>query len=308
MKLKRKNTKKTKLIKLFAVITVISAISYAAVSTFHQKNHDPVIAKINKQKIYKSEITKKISETFIREAKNNIPQIENLPPEIIETFAKEIYFEKELTSVAKSEITKKDALQNKVRDAENKAIRDTYLDFIMTERVSDDRVKDKYIELVNELAGKKEYSISHIVFNNENDANKIWKELQNQKSKKTSNGKSVSNVGKFSELAKKYSIDKESTPNGGDLGYILENNLINEISTAVVNMTKDQISKPIKTKFGWHIIKINDVRDAKPMPFEEVKQNIKERLIKEETEEIYTKILGNGKVQILIKNNPKNTG
>ena len=149
-------------------------------------------------------------------------------------------------------------------------------------------MNNKYLELSKELDGKKEYSISHIVVKTEETANKVLKELTSSKSTK------------FSDLAKKYSIDEESSNKGGSLDYILEDNMIKEIAEVATTLKINEVSKPIQTKFGWHLIKVSDVRDAQSLPFEAVKESIKNQLTQDVVNKINSKITNNAKIEILI--------
>lgn len=279
--------------KIFVAATVIAALIYAISTYFISHSNESVIAKVNGKKIFKSEIEKKLRSVFDGQNQEiKIPEVENLPKEVIEILVKEIYLDKELTKEAKkSKVTQTNEIKDQIEEAQNKILRQTYVNSLIQTEVTDKKINDKYVELSNDLAGKKEYLISHIVTKTKEEAEKLLKDLQ---------AKKVS-ANKFSELAKKHSIDQDSSGNGGDLGYILEDNMIKEISDAIVNLKKDEISTPIQTKFGWHLVKIADIRDAKPLPFESVKDNIRDQIVQDKLNEINAKITKDAKVQILIQ-------
>lgn len=291
--LKNKNNK---VIKLFAAVALMLVIISGLTFYFLGKNSEGlVIAKVNNQKIYRSEIERKIAAVFSsNDSQMEVPAIESLPAEIIETFAKEIYLEKELILRAKkAKINKQDEVQNALKDSENKIITNAYFDSILKDKITDEKISEKYAELSNELVGKKEFLISHIVVKNKEEANKIYKELTDKKSKKHP---------KFVDLAKKYSIDKETSAKGGSLGYLLEDNIIKEIVDILPSLKKSEISNPVKTKFGWHIIRIEDIKESKPLAFEAVKENIKDQIIKDETGAIYNDVLKDVKIKLFIEN------
>jgi peptidyl-prolyl cis-trans isomerase C len=282
--------------KIFILATGVVALIFAASTYFLNQENDIVVAQINDQKIFKSEIDGKLRNAFDGQNFNeqgqeiNIPKIENLPKEVIELLAKEVYLDKELAKKArKSKISENKEIKNKIVDAKNKILRQAFVDSLVKQEITDQKISEKYVELSNELAGKKEYLASHIVTKTKEDAQKILKEL---KSKGSAN---------FPELAKKYSIDQDSAANGGHLGYLLEDNMMKEIADVIVNLKKDEISDPIQTKFGWHIIKIFDVRDAKALPFESAKDNIRNQLAQDKLNEINSKIIKDAKIKILIE-------
>jgi len=292
----RRHSRKKNSTKIFIAVTIVAALIFAASSYFMSTNNDVVIATVNNQKIFKSEVERKLRNVFEgqqgfggQSQDVKIPELETLPKEVVEILVKEVYLDKELVKEAKkSKIANSKEIQDKVNDAKNKILRQAYIDSLVKSEVTDQKVSDKYAELSNELTGKKEYSISHIVTKSKEDAEKVLKELKAKKGPK------------FTEAAKKYSIDQDSAEKGGDLGYILEDNMIKEISDAIANLKQDEISNPIQTKFGWHLVKVVDIRDAKALPFEAVKDNIHDQLLQDTMNEVNSKITKDVKIKILI--------
>jgi peptidyl-prolyl cis-trans isomerase C len=282
--------------KIFVTFTLLAALIYAASAILNaETSHDfsgPVVAKINDEKIFKSEVEGKLHDIFDNGNQSiETPEIQNLPKEVLEILVKEIYLEKKLSQKAeKSAISSNPAVLDKISNAKNKILRQAYIDKLVAAEVTIEKINDKYLELSKELDGKKEYLISHIVVETEDKAEEIAKKLNSSKELDK----------KFSELAKKYSLDKDSADKDGSLDYVLENNMIQEIAAVVPTLQIGKISKPIQTKFGWHLIKINDSRNAQAAPFEEVKNNIKNQLTQDVINEINSKITNNAKIEILI--------
>jgi peptidyl-prolyl cis-trans isomerase C len=179
-------------------------------------------------------------------------------------------------------------VKERVAASESKILRQSYIDSVLEKEVTEQKVSAKYAEISSNLAGKKEYSIFHIVAKSKEEAEKIYKEI-------TAKKKSI----RFSDAAKKYSIDQESAERGGNLGFVLEDNMIKEIADAIVNLKQDEISAPIQTKFGWHLVKVVDIRDAKALPFEAVKDNIHDQLLQDTMNEVNSKITKDVKIKIL---------
>jgi peptidyl-prolyl cis-trans isomerase C len=288
----RRSSRKKNSTKIFVAITVVAALIFVASNHFLKNVNEVVIAKVNDTQIFKSEIEKKLHNVFDGQSQEiKIPKVENLPKEVIEILIKEVYLDKKLTEEAKkSQLAKSNDVKDRIAEAADKILRQAYVDSLLKQEITDQKVSEKYVELSNELAGKKEYSIFHIVTKTQDEAAKILKIL---KSKKPS--------AKFFELAKKYSIDQDSAEKGGELGYIIEDNMIKEISDIAVTLKKDEISNPIQTKFGWHLIKVSDVREAKALPFESVKDNIRDQLSQDKLNDINARITKDAKIQILIE-------
>lgn len=288
----RRNSRKKNSIKIFIAVTICAATIFIFTSYFSNQDEGIIVAKINGQKIFKSDIERKLRNVFDGQSPEiKIPSIENLPKEVIEILVKEIYFDKQLVKKAEhSKLFKDEEIKGRITDAKDRILRQAYIDSVLKSEITDQKINDKYAELNNEIAGKKEYKISHIVVKTKEEAEKILNELKSKKSTES----------KFSELAKKYSIDQESSQSGGDLGYIIEDNIMKEIASQITDLKQNEVSNPIETKFGWHLIKISDIRDAKQLPFESIKDNIRNQLIQEKISEINSSIIKDAKIEILI--------
>lgn len=287
---RRKNS-----IKILVAVTLTAAVAFGASQYFlNGRAMGEVVAKVNGEKIYKSQIQQKLLGLLnSQNPESPLPDVENLPKEVVEILAKEIYLDNEIVKLAKKENLMKDQeIKGRIHEAKNKILRQAYVDSIVKNEITEAKISDKYVELTNELAGKKEYLVSHIVVKTKEEAEKILKDLTAKKSIR------------FADAAKKYSLDQESAAKGGELGYILEDNVIKEISEAMLKLKKDEISAPVQTKFGWHLVKFSASRDAKALPFESVKDNIKEQLIENRLSEINSKIMKDVKIEILTPSKP----
>lgn len=290
----RRRSKNKNSTKIFIAATIVAALAFGASNYLLRDKNNVVIATVNNQNIYQSDINSKLRSVFdgqnIGQSQGvKIPEIATLPQEVIKILAKEVYLDQQLVQKAKkSSLVDSSETKNKIKKSKNKILRQAYIDATIKQEITDQKINDKYIELSNELAGKKEYLISHIVTT---DKKTIKKALREFKSKRSIT---------FAFIAKKYSIDQDSAAKGGELGYVLEDNIMKEIADAIPNLKKNKISKPIQTKFGWHLIKISNTRDAKALPFENVKDNIRDQLYQDALNEINSKITKDAEIEILI--------
>ena len=139
-----------------------------------------------------------------------------------------------------------------------------FQDYVEKEGIAEADLKAAYESVKSQYTGK-EYHVEHILVEKEADAKAITAQL-----------KAGAN---FEELAKAKSKDPGSAPTGGDLGWVSEKSLVPEFSKAMVQLKKGQITdKPVKTQFGWHIIKMDDMRDVKTPPMEEIKDQLKQMI------------------------------
>jgi peptidyl-prolyl cis-trans isomerase C len=137
-------------------------------------------------------------------------------------------------------------------------------DYVEKEGVTEAELKAAYESVKNQYTGK-EYHVEHILVEKEADAKAIIAQLKSG--------------GNFEEIAKAKSKDPGSAPNGGDLGWVTEKSLVPEFSKSMVQLKNGQTSdKPVKSQFGWHIIKMVDTRDMKAPSFDELKADLKQMI------------------------------
>ena len=140
-----------------------------------------------------------------------------------------------------------------------------FADYLEKEGIADADLKVAYESVKNQYLGK-EYHVEHILVEKESDAKAIIAQL-----------KSGAN---FEDIAKAKSKDPGSAKNGGDLGWVSDKSLVPEFSKAMVQLKNGQVTdQPVKTQFGYHIIKVVDTRDAKAPSFEEMKDQLKQMMM-----------------------------
>ena len=133
-------------------------------------------------------------------------------------------------------------------------------DYARNRPISEETLQAEY-DKAKTKAGDKEYRANHILVATEKEARDLLDKLKNRKTK-------------FEDLAKKYSKDS-SAGNGGDLGWNVPANVVPDFAQAMMALKKGQTSTdPVQTQFGWHIIRLADVRDLDFPPFEKVKGRI----------------------------------
>ena len=138
-------------------------------------------------------------------------------------------------------------------------------DYVEREGVAEADLKAAYESAKAQYSGK-EYHVEHILVEKEADAKAITAQL-----------KAGAN---FEDIAKAKSLDTGSAKNGGDLGWVSDKALVPEFSKAMVQLKNGQITdKPVKSQFGWHIIKVMDSRDIQAPSFEEMKAQLKQMII-----------------------------
>jgi peptidyl-prolyl cis-trans isomerase C len=103
---------------------------------------------------------------------------------------------------------------------------------------------------------------------------------------------------KFEDLAKQYSLDN-SKDYGGDLGYFTAPEMVPEFSQAAFALKVGEVSAPVKTQFGWHIIKLEDRKMGTAQPFDQVKDAIRNTLMAKKVQEKLAGLQGTAKVDLV---------
>lgn len=195
-------------------------------------------------------------------------QARNLPPELLtreslrdSLVASELLVQEAVKKGLDKEPTVAAAIDYQRRELLGKAALE---DYARTHPVAEETLRAEY-DKAKAKVGDKEYRASHILVPTEKEAKNLLAQLKKPKVK-------------FEELAKKYSKDS-SASKGGDLDWVLPANLVPEFAQAMTALKKGETSStPIQTKFGWHIIRLTDVRDLDFPAYEQIKGRIANQL------------------------------
>jgi len=155
--------------------------------------------------------------------------------------------------------------------------------YIVNNPVKNDEVKTEYEIFINNFDDR-EFKASHILLKTKTQAQKIIAKLEENDN--------------FSTLAKESSMDESSKDNGGDLGWFEKRDMLEIIYDEVSKLKKGEFTKsPIQTQFGWHVIKLNDTREA-PLPsFDEKKTELKTTLQKRKLKQHLDELRNQAKIK-----------
>ncbi len=238
---------------------------------------DPVVAKVNGAEIRQSDLT-----AAEEDLGQNAAQI---PPD-----AKREYL---TTYVADMMLVAKAAEDKKVGDsadfkrrlalARTKLLMESFLQSEAKAAATDEALHKVYDEAIKQVAKQEEVSARHILVETEDEAKQIAADLKKG--------------GDFAAIAKEKSKDPGSKENGGDLGFFTKDQMVPEFAEAAYKLEKGQISDPVKTQFGWHIIRVDDKR-TKPAPtFEQVKDQVETFVVRKAQAEMINKLRTEAKIE-----------
>mgnify|MGYP000320072834 FL=1 len=161
-------------------------------------------------------------------------------------------------------------------------IRELFAEFQKTSAVTDADVQAEYDKFVAANGGK-EYRARHILVETKEQAEAIVAALKKG--------------GKFEDIAKKQSKDPGSGANGGDLDWAAPGNYVKEFSDAMVALSKGQVSAPVQSQFGFHIIRLDDVREAQLPKLEDVKPQIVQQMTQQRMAAFQQELRAKAKVE-----------
>jgi peptidyl-prolyl cis-trans isomerase C len=152
--------------------------------------------------------------------------------------------------------------------------------------LTDEALKQTYDEAVKSMSGQEEVRARHILVEGEDEAKAIIEQLKGGAD--------------FAKLAKEKSKDPGAAE-GGDLGYFTKDQMVPEFADVAFKMYPGQLSNPVKTQFGWHVIKVEDKRIKQPPEFEKVKDQIEAYLARKAQSDFIAKLRQSAKVERLDK-------
>jgi peptidyl-prolyl cis-trans isomerase C len=185
-----------------------------------------------------------------------------------------------LKEASKAKIESDKEFQDRVNDIKEQLIIEALLKKRISAdtQMSEDALKKYYDEHKEEFKKDREINTRHILLKTEEEAKQVQAKLQKGED--------------FTELAKKYSIDPNVRQTGGEIGFQPKGSLIPEYETAAFKLNKvGQVTGIVKTQFGFHIIRLEGVKPPDYVPFEEVKDFIKQKNAQEKQKEVLEKYI-----------------
>jgi peptidyl-prolyl cis-trans isomerase C len=152
--------------------------------------------------------------------------------------------------------------------------------------VNDESLHQTYNDAVKSMGGQEEVHARHILVESEDEAKALQEQLKNGAD--------------FAALAKEKSKDPGAAE-GGDLGYFTKDQMVPDFADVAFKMYPGQVSNPVKTQFGWHLIKLEDKRTKQPPEFDKVKDQIEAFLTRKAQTEFIAKLRQAAKVERLDK-------
>jgi peptidyl-prolyl cis-trans isomerase C len=252
---------------------------------------DPVLAKVNGVEIHQSDIAL---------ADEDIGQ--NLPTK--DEAGRRDYLINYLSDMI---LLSKEAEARKVPDsadfkrratyARNKALMEAMLQSEAKGATTDANLQKVYEEATKQMGDEQEVHARHILFRVVNPADAAASKAAEAKVKAV-----IDRVKKgedFNKLANELTEDPSGKANGGDLGYFTKEQMVPEFSEVAFKLDKGQVSDPVKTQFGWHVLKVEDKRQRQAPAFDTVRDQVEQFAVRKAQVELVSKLRADGKIERL---------
>jgi len=246
-----------------------------------QKKDDPVLARVNGVEIKQSDLD--IAEADVGPSLQ--VQEPNARKEALLAYLIDLTALAQAASAKKLEASPDFAAR--MAYAKNKVLMEALLGDITRTAATEAEMKKLYDESVAKTQPEEEVRARHILVKTEKEAQDVLAKLKGGAD--------------FEKLAREISTDPSAKTNGGDLEYFTKGQMVPEFSEAAFKLSKGQVSQPVKTQFGFHVIKVEDKR-SKPVPkYEEVKEQVQAFVVRKAQAELVMKVRSEAKIENLVK-------
>ena len=257
-----------------ALLLVAALIGVAPMTTLAD---DAVVAHVNGVDIKQSDLDFAASEVG--------PRLANYTQADRKRVLLQYVIENELMAEAaeKDGLDKAANFPDRAKYHHRRALRDAFFDMSITNGVSDDAAKKIFDEKIGSVKPEQEIHARHILVPTEEEAKKVAERIKNGED--------------FATLAKE--VSKDTNAEGGDLGFFTRGQMLKPFEDAAFALDVGQVSAPVQTQFGWHIIKVEEKRDQKLPTFDQVKEAIKAQLVQAKAQEVVTGLRDAAKIEVV---------
>jgi len=176
------------------------------------------------------------------------------------------------------------AVQRRQEYYGEKALRDVYWVQLMQDKVTDEAIKAYYEKNIANAPAEKDAHARHILLDSEEQARKVKAEIKDGKN--------------FDEAAVEHAREGAS-PDDSDLGWFRREEMVPEISDVVFSMKPGEVSGPVQTQFGWHVIQLVEFRDLPKPTIEEAHEEIVRKIARDEGQKLMEKLRSDAKIEII---------
>jgi peptidyl-prolyl cis-trans isomerase C len=276
------------------IATVAAAIVVSsALAAFAQAAPDPVVAKVNGVEIHQSDLA--LAEEDVGQ---NLPQGgEDAKRDYLVSYLSDMIL---LAQAAEEKRIQDDPeFRRHAAFARNKVLMEVLLQNEGKKALTEPALKAVYDDAVKQMGDEEEVHARHILFRVANPTD--------EKASKDAEDKIKAVIVRlkkgedFATVAKEVTEDPSGKQDGGDLGYFTKDQMVPEFSAVAFKLDKGQLSDPIKTQFGWHVLKVEDKRKRQPPDYDKVKGQLESFVERKAQVDLVTKLRAEAKIERLDK-------
>jgi peptidyl-prolyl cis-trans isomerase C len=277
------------LLRRAGVLAAALALALAAAGPVAAQDKDPVVAKVNGVEIHQSDLAV---------AEEEAGQLPPMTPDAKKDYL--VQFMADMILVSKAAEAEKLAdspdFKRHMEVARRKLLMAELLQSVGKKALTDEAMHKVYDDAVKQMGEQKEVRARHIL---------IRAAPGDEKADKAAEDKIKATIARlkkgedFEKVAKEVTEDPSGKANGGDLGYFTKDQMVPEFAEAAFKLNKGDISEPVKTQFGWHVIKVEDSRVKPPPTFDEVKPQIENYVTRKAQAELVQKLRAEAKIEKL---------
>jgi peptidyl-prolyl cis-trans isomerase C len=239
---------------------------------------DPVVATVNGQPIYLSEL--EVAQQALPQQYRSMPLATVFPALLDRIVDSKLV----VADAKKNKIDSDPVFKKRLAFVDEQLAQDYWLQREIVKRITPEKMQQRYLEKIKSMPAEEEARARHILVATEQEAKDVLAELK----KGTA----------FEKLAKEKSTDKASGAEGGDLGWFKKGDMVKEFADAAFALKKGETSEtPVKTQFGFHVIKMEDRRQAPAPTFEEMADQIREDMARETVTSFIDQLRSTAKIE-----------
>jgi len=238
---------------------------------------DPVVAKIDNLSIRRSDVEM---------ARLSLPaNLRQVPLEAIYPRLLEKVIERKLATVAarKRKLDEGEIYKRQLAFLSESVLEQLYFNSAIDAQLTEDKLRQRFARAMAGFKGEEEVSARHILVETEAEARAAIKALEGGAD--------------FARLARDKSVDPTAKENSGDLGYFTHDRMVKDFSDAAFALKVGQMSKPVKSPFGWHVILLEGRRQAPPPSYEEAIDELRSEMAQEVIQETLEKLRAGSKIE-----------
>ena len=271
-----------------AVALGISLMVPQAYAADKNATPDPVVATVNGTEIRESQL----SDVFAALPPQVQQQVNSQGRSALRGLAEMAVNNKLVSDDARKEGLSNDPdLKKALKLAEDQLLRQAWIKKRGDVKVSDDQLKKRYDELVATFKPQEEVRAHHVLLETEDQAKAVIADLRSG--------------GNFEDIAKAKSKDPSAAKNGGDLGFFAKGQMVPEFADAAYALKIGEVSaQPVKTQFGWHVIRVDEKRMSTAPAFADSKEDVRRQIAQQTIQDALKALRDKAKVDIKVSDAP----